>query len=63
MLKVGQIVLNDLTGRESEIVSIETRDRSSESIPGVRLLGNYIKLKDNETGEVDFVYDWEVTEL
>lgn len=53
---IGDIVINELTKKESTIVSIDDRDE----LTNVILLGSTYTLSDNETKELSEVYSWEV---
>lgn len=61
-MKIGDKVIDDLSGDICTILNIQDRNNSPDSIVNVNLIGNLITL-ENESGERYYVYDWEVSEI
>jgi hypothetical protein len=64
-MNIGDIVTNDLTNKDCEIVAIMNRnwfEKSPDNFNKIpKLIGNSVMLRDIKTGEFEAVYEWETT--
>ena len=60
-MKVGDRVIDDLTGEICTVINFGSRD-NLEPLPGVVLLGNAVILED-KTGKKFMTYEWDVSEI